>query len=70
MFEICPDLSKKALKHTIFVNIKKRPKNGQMAKPFYFWQTVSKRPNGNPANSFHDKNYKFSGRMVFDVKYF
>ncbi len=20
-----------------------------MAKPFYFWQTVSKRPNGNPA---------------------
>jgi len=26
----------------------KWPKNGQMAKAFYFWQTVSKRPNGNP----------------------
>jgi len=23
----------------------KKAKNGQMAKPFYFWQTVSKRPN-------------------------
>jgi len=40
--QIC---SKQALKYTIFVNIKKRPKNGQMAKPFYFWKTVSKRPN-------------------------
>jgi len=39
--QICP---KQALNYTIFVNIKKRPKNGQMAKPFYFWQTVSKRP--------------------------
>jgi len=27
----------------------KRPKNGQKAKPFFFWQTVSKRPNSNPA---------------------
>ena len=26
----------------------KGQKNGQMAKPFYFWQTVIKRPNGNP----------------------
>jgi hypothetical protein len=34
---ICP---KRALKYTIFVNIQKRPK---MAKPFYFWQTVSKK---------------------------
>jgi len=40
--QICP---KQTLKYTIFDNIKKRPKNGQMAKPFYFWQTVSKRPN-------------------------
>ena len=39
---------KQALKGTIFYNLQKRPKNGQMAKPFYFWQTVSKRPNGNP----------------------
>jgi len=31
------------LKYTIFVNIQKRPKNGQMAKSFYFWQTVSKK---------------------------
>jgi len=34
---------KQALKYTIFVNIQKRPKNGQMAKPFDFWQTVSKK---------------------------
>ncbi len=27
------------------VNIKKEQKNCEMAKPFYFWQTVSKRPN-------------------------
>jgi len=33
---------KQALNYTIFVNIQKRPK-GQMAKPFYFWQTVSKK---------------------------
>jgi len=40
--QICP---KQALKYALFVKIQKRPKNGQMAKPFYFWQTVSKRPN-------------------------
>ena len=34
---------KQALKCTIFFNIQKRPKNGQMAKPFYVWQTVSKK---------------------------
>jgi len=33
---------KQALKYPILVNIRKRPKNGQMAKPLYFWQTVSK----------------------------
>jgi hypothetical protein len=44
---ICP---KQALKYTIFVNIQKRPKNGQMAE-HYFWQTVSKRPNGNPGTN-------------------
>jgi len=38
--QIC---SKHALKYTIFDNILKRPKNGKMAKPFYFWQTVSKK---------------------------
>jgi len=43
--QIC---SKQALKYTLFVYIQKRPKNGQMTKPLYFWQTVSKRPNGNP----------------------
>jgi len=35
MLEICSDLSKTDLKIYYFVNI-------QMAKPFYFWQTVSK----------------------------
>jgi len=34
---------KQALNAVIFVNIQKRPKNGQMAKLFYFWQTVSKK---------------------------
>ena len=34
---------KQALKYTIFFNFQKRPKNGQMAKLFYFWQTVSKK---------------------------
>ncbi len=38
---------KEALKYTSFYNSQKRPKNDQMAKIFYFWQTVSKRPNGN-----------------------
>ena len=31
-----------ALKDTIFFNFQKRPKKGQMAKSFYFWQTASK----------------------------
>ena len=31
------------LKFTIFINIQKRPKNGKMAKPFYFEQTASKK---------------------------
>ncbi len=43
MLEFAQICSKQALKYTIFVNIQKRPKNGQMAKPFYFWQTVSKK---------------------------
>jgi len=47
--QICP---KQALKYTIFVNIQKRPKNGQMAKPFYFWQTVSKKAKWQPFGSF------------------
>ena len=34
---------KLALKDAIFFNFQKRPKNAQMAKPFYFWQTVSKK---------------------------
>ncbi len=45
--QICP---KQALKYTIFVNIQKRPKNGQMAKPFYFWQMVSKKAKWQPRN--------------------
>jgi len=48
MFQICSDLSKTALKYTIFANIQKRPKNCQMAKPFYFWQTVSKKAKWQP----------------------
>jgi len=27
----------------------KKAKNGKMAKSFHFWQKISKRPNGNPA---------------------
>ncbi len=43
MFEICSDLIKTGLK--IYYTQKRQ----KMAKPFYFWQTVSKRPNGKPA---------------------
>jgi len=43
--QIC---SKRTLKYTIFVNIQKRPKNDQMAKPFYFWKTVSKKAKWQP----------------------
>ncbi len=32
----------------LFSSTFKKAKNGQMSKLFYFWQTVSKRPNGNP----------------------
>jgi len=39
---------KQTLKYTILVNIQKRPKNGQMAKPFYFRQTVSKKAKWQP----------------------
>ncbi len=42
MLEICSDLSKTDLKIYYFCQ---HSKNGKMAKPFYFWQTVSKRPN-------------------------
>ncbi len=45
MLEICSDLFKTCLKIYYFCQHSKRSKNGQMAKPFYFWQTVSKRPN-------------------------
>ncbi len=48
MFEICSDVSKTGLKIYYFVNIRKRPKNGQMAKPFYFWQKVSKKAKWQP----------------------
>ena len=53
---------KQSLIGTIYSTFKKGQKNGQMAKPFYFSQTVSKkaqfggfglskRPNGNPGFS-------------------
>ncbi len=42
MLEICSDLFKTGIKIYYFCQ---HSKNGQMAKPFYFWQTVSKRPN-------------------------
>jgi len=49
MFEICSDLSKTGIKNILFLSTFQ---NGQMAKPFYFWQkTVSKRPNCNPVSS-------------------
>jgi len=48
MFEICSDLSKIGPKVYYKCQYSKKAKNGQMAKPFYFWQTVSKRPIGNP----------------------
>jgi len=53
--QICP---KQALKNTIFVNIKKRPKNGQVAKPFYFWQTVSKKAKWQPWRTHHTNERK------------
>jgi len=43
MFEICSDLSKTGLKIYRFCQYSKKAKNGQMAKPFLFWQTVSKK---------------------------
>jgi hypothetical protein len=54
--QICP---KQAKIYSFCQHSKKGQKNGQMAKPFYFWQTFSKkgqigqiwplkRPNGNP----------------------
>ncbi len=57
MFEICSDPSKTVLKLYFFCQ------HSKMAKPFYFWQTVSKRPNladlafkkaiGNPVWKYH-----------------
>jgi hypothetical protein len=44
--QICP---KHTLKYTIFVNIIKRPQNGQMAKHFISGKQFQKRPKGNPA---------------------
>ncbi len=52
MLEICSDLSKTDLKIYYFLSTFK---NGQLAKTFYFWQTISKRPNGNPANERQSK---------------
>jgi len=43
MYEICSYLSKTGLKKYYFCQHSKKAKNGQMAKPFYFWQTVSKK---------------------------
>ncbi len=40
---VCRNFAKKGQKDTIFIKIKKMPKNDQMAKLFYFWQTVSKK---------------------------
>ena len=45
MFEICSDWSKTGLKIYSFCQ---HSKNGQMAKPFYFWQTVSKKAKWQP----------------------
>jgi hypothetical protein len=45
MFEFAQNCPKQALKYTLFVNIQKRPR---MAKPFYFWQTVSKKAKWQP----------------------
>jgi len=45
---------KQALKYTIFVNIQKVQK---MAKPFYFRQTDSKRPKGNPVSRTHTRSF-------------
>jgi len=44
-------LSKTGLKIYYFCQPSKKAKNSQMSKPFYFWQTVSKRPNGNPVKN-------------------
>ncbi len=43
MLKICLDLFKTCLKIFYFCQHIKKAKKGQMAKPFYFWQTVSKK---------------------------
>ncbi len=44
-----------------------------MAKPFYFWQTVSKRPNGNPGlnrniEKGRNPNLNFGSKKKFSRK--
>ncbi len=52
MLEIWSNLSKTDLKIYYFCKHSKRPKNGQMAKPFYFKQTVSKKAKFDRLNKY------------------
>ena len=56
-FKFCSDLIRLASKCTSIFNYQKRFRNSQKVKPFYFWQTVSKRPNGNPRKKIHPPTY-------------
>ncbi len=40
-------------KSILFLLISKKVKNSQIVKSFYVWQTISKRPNGNPDTHTH-----------------
>jgi hypothetical protein len=52
MLAIRSDLLKTCLKIYYFCQHSKKAKNGQMAKPFYFWQTVSKKAKWQPRSLF------------------
>jgi len=74
MLEICSDLFKHALKHIFFVNIQKRPKNGQWPNHFIsgkqfqkgqiwpIWHLKS--PHGNPDSDLLQKVY-FTGQELY-----
>ncbi len=53
MLKICLDLFKTCLKIYCFCQHLKKAKKGQMAKPFYFWQTVLKRAKWQPCFTRH-----------------
>ena len=42
-------------------------KNGRMAIPFYFWQTFSKSPNGNPALAIRASSLTFLLKTINEL---